>query len=771
MEKRTLRRECFEFEEWLADPAACTLVRLDDPSGASVKLEPKTMEVLSLLAARSGEVVAQEELERTVWAGVVVTSQSVYQSIAQLRRALGDEARNSRYIDTVPRRGYRLKVPVRWREHDRAVPDPAPTVVRDPVQRRPWLPALLGSAAVALLMVAAGWYLSREDSMTRPPAIAVLPLRDLGNDVSLGYLAESLAEELTHALGAVAGLRVSARPSAAALAPIGDDPRRIGEALGVTHLLRGSLRRDGERVRVVVTLIDTREGYQAWSHTYERPGSGLSGLPADIAGAVARELRLVLGTAPGIGGSRVATRNPTAYDYYMLGQQRYAERSPFALEEAERYFEQSIEADPAFAAAYAGLANVYIAEYYYADRSLGEVVARMEPLLDRALELDPEYGPARAMRGWVALETGDLEAAIRSLTAAIQRAPNFARAQLWLGMALSADGQFQRSLVPLRQAVQLDPMNFIVHVREGIVLDMLGRRSEAAATAERAVTLAPGHPNPRWLVALLASSQGDLPATIREYERALELAPERADLRTQLGTLYLDAGRENEARAAFAAAVGNARGSESYLAARAWLALIEGRKSDLVDVAESLASVDPRNGFLLARAGDLLVLADRPREALALYDRSLAVLPSGMPFKDLWQLRWGAESSGLLRAAALLATGERTRAESVLARYARMLDRLESEGLEPLGPAIPAGLRRRAAWGPGRCPRRTRARPASRLVPHLVGGPRSRPRFAARVSRIPPVAGRGVRQTNGGIPSVVSAQCSNRPPILDGEWR
>jgi hypothetical protein len=95
--------------------------------------------------------------------------------------------------------------------------------------------------------------------------------------------------------------------------------------------------------------------------------------------------------------------------------------------------------------------------------------------------------------------------------------------------------------------------------------------------------------------------------------------------------------------------------------------------------------VDPNNGFLLARAGDLLVLADRPREALALYDRSLAALPSGMQFRDLWQLRWGMESSGLLRAAALVATGERSRAESALASHARMLDRLEGEGLSHWG--------------------------------------------------------------------------------------
>jgi tetratricopeptide (TPR) repeat protein len=199
------------------------------------------------------------------------------------------------------------------------------------------------------------------------------------------------------------------------------------------------------------------------------------------------------------------------------------------------------------------------------------------------------------------------------------------------------------------------------------------------------VTLAPAHPNPRWLVALLNSSTGDLPATIREYERALELAPERSDLRAQLGTLYLDAGRLAEARATLVAAAGDARGSESYLLARAWLALVDGRPAELAQLAESLGSVDPRSGFLIARAGDLLVLAGRPREALALYDRSLAALPSGMPFRDLWQLRWGAEMSGLLRVAALIASGERTRAESALASHARLLDRLESDGLSHWG--------------------------------------------------------------------------------------
>ena len=241
--------------------------------------------------------------------------------------------------------------------------------------------------------------------------------------------------------GQVDGLRVVARNSAGAAQAINPDPRSIAEQLDVTHVLEGSVRRVEGRIRVMATLIDGKTGYHEWSRSFERPAASLRRLPTDIAGTVANALRLVLVGDAGVGGSRLGTRNPTAYDYYMLGQQRAAERTAFSLAEAERYFQQATEADSEFAAAYAALADTYIAEYFYANRARAEAFELASPLLERALELDHRFGPARALQGLITLESGDYPGAARELTEAADLAPNHAKTQLWLGGAWFAQGR------------------------------------------------------------------------------------------------------------------------------------------------------------------------------------------------------------------------------------------------------------------------------------------------------------------------------------------
>ena len=189
----------------------------------------------------------------------------------------------------------------------------------------------------------------------------------------------------------------------------------FAEQLGVTHVLEGSVRRVEGRVRVMATLVDGRTGYHEWSRSFERPAANLLRLPTDIAGSAASALRLVLVGNAGVGGSRLGTRNPTAYDYYMLGQQRAAERTGFGLAEAERYFQQALEADAQFAAAYAALADVHVAEFYYANRPRSEAFELATPSLERALELDAKFGFARALQGLIALELGDYPRAAEEL--------------------------------------------------------------------------------------------------------------------------------------------------------------------------------------------------------------------------------------------------------------------------------------------------------------------------------------------------------------------
>ncbi len=673
----------FRVGDWVADPSRDVLAR----GAQQVKIEPKSMEVLVLLARRAGEVVPQAELESQVWRGLVVTSQSVYQSVGQLRRVLGDNPRTPQYIETVPRRGYRLVATVTWvqQHHADAVTEPmeSPAAVAPQRHGRRWplaLAAILGLIAITLT----GWRQWPWKFPHRGESVAVLAFEDLSADGSEAYLANLLVEELTTALGQVEGLKVTARDSARIAARGGSDVAEIGEQLDVDHVLRGSVRRVGDRIRVVAVLVETGTDFEKWTRTFERPAASIARLPADIAGAVAGAVGLALVGDPGVRGSRVGTRNPTAYDYYMLGQQRFNERTAFALEEAERYFQLAVETDPAFAAAYVALADVHIAEFYFANRQLTETLDLMLPLVDEALEIDPAFGPAHAVRGWAAIERGDFAQARLDLARAIELSPNDAKAHMWLGNAFFADARPREALDALNRALELDPLNFIIQIRQALVLDALGRNEAAVEAATRAVTLAPKHPNPHWTLALIATSRGDLPRAIAHYEAALALDPSRSDLRIQMATLLLDVGNESAARHELAEAARLAQSSHSYLTARAYEALLAGDPRQLAAVAESLASVDPNNRYLVMDAANFMTLAGQHEHAIELFSRVLGEHPDSI-LNDLWMIRWGLETAPVCLAWSYAAAGRSTEIEQLLGRFNRFLVDAQQRGIRYWG--------------------------------------------------------------------------------------
>lgn len=673
--------------EWTADPSRDVLER----GGTSVKIEPKAMEVLVFLANRPGAVVAQRDLEAAVWRDVIVTPQSVYQAIAQLRRVLGDDARQPRYIETVPRRGYRLVAPVQWIEEQ-----PAPvaaarqaeaaiekTPATGPPRDRRWL-AAAGFVLLLAATLAGAALMQRSTEPGAPKSIAVLTFQNGADAADSSYLGEAITEELVNALGQVEGLRVLARNSTRAAEKISTDPREVAEQLGVTHVLEGSVRRVEGRVRVMATLVDGRTGFHEWSRSFERPAANLLRLPTDIAGSAASALRLVLIGNAGVGGSRLGTRNPTAYDYYMLGQQRAAERTGFGLAEAERYFQQALEADAQFAAAYAALADVHVAEFYYANRPRSEAFDLATPLLERALELDAQYGFAHALQGLIALELGDYPRAAEELTQAAALAPNEAKTQLWLGGAWFAQGRLERALAAFDRGLELDPLNFILHGRRAVLLQSMGRPAEADESVTRAVTLAPRHPNPRWALALLANWRGDTRQSIAHYESALALDGARSDLRLELGQRLLEAGDRAAARAAFAMAARQARASALYLEAVAYQAIESGGFAELTALAESMASIDATNLFHLRDAAGLMLLGGDPGKAATLYERATAINRAAT-LNDVRDLCSGTFHAASQLAVAYQATGRDADATRVLAEQAAFIDQAEAWGLRCWG--------------------------------------------------------------------------------------
>lgn len=530
----------FRIGDWKVNPALDEISR----DGRKVKLEPRMMRLLCCLASRPAVVVSLAELLDQVWPGVVVSQSSVYQAVAQLRRELGDAEAEPRYIATVARKGYRLVAEVRYDAE--AAPDAAASPAAQARGRRPLLAALgiLGAVAVA----AAVYFLPvREQAVAAVPAIAVLPFDDLSADASNAVFCEGLTDEVLNSLARVQKFRVIGRNSSARFAGGGHDPREIGDELGVSHVLEGSVRRAGNRVRVSAQLISTRDGFQVWANSYDRPAQDAIGLQSQIARAVVDALAVQLTPESGERLDQGPTAQLNAYDLYLLGRHQQLQRTAEALERAIAHHRAAIEADPQFALAYAGLADAEMARYYYAGVPLEETATRVQAAVDEALRLDPELAEAYAAWGVLLTEQWRTDEAISALKRAIAINSNYGEAYLRLGAAYEYDGQPRAALEIYDQVLALDPLHTVLHVRRCLTLQNLGRYADAEIACARGFELQPDIPNALWARGLNALAQGDLAAAVRHYEAALARAPARTDIRAELVVVLLDLGLHERA--------------------------------------------------------------------------------------------------------------------------------------------------------------------------------------------------------------------------------
>ncbi len=298
----------FRLGDWRVDPEGLTLCQ----GGDSQRLDARHMRLLLHLARRAGEVVSVEELLDQVWAGVVVGSDSVYQAVAALRRALGDDPRRPVYLATAPRQGYRLllppsadtaSIPAEPRAEPPTTPETRPGA---PVRRGRWAPALVVLALLALLLGLAWRFApptgpnAGQTSGIAPqrPGVAVLPFLDLTEAMDQEYFADGMTEQLIERLGKQPGLRVPARSLVFAYKGQGTPVATIAQALHVAYVLEGSVRRSGATVRVSAQLVRADTGFVVWSESYDRPLSGQLRVQDEIAAEVVRALQASLGPTP-----------------------------------------------------------------------------------------------------------------------------------------------------------------------------------------------------------------------------------------------------------------------------------------------------------------------------------------------------------------------------------------------------------------------------------------------------------------------------------------
>ncbi|MDX1518447.1 MAG: winged helix-turn-helix domain-containing protein, partial [Woeseiaceae bacterium] len=323
--------------------------------GNDIHVKPKSMAVLVQLAAANGDVVTRNRLFDSVWPNCDVSDDVLTHSIVELRKALGDSARDPRFIETIPKSGFRLVAPVSPCSEQ---------PVLAPRRRLPLRPASL-VAVIAFLGIAAllsfrgpGGDNPADANAARVPSVAVLPFVDLSENQDQGYFVDGLSEEMINRLTRIDGLQVTGRTSSFYFKGRNEDLRSIGARLGVGHILEGSVRRSGDRLRVTAQLVDLRDGFHVWSDTFDRNPADIFQIQDDIAEAVARALSIRLSVGD-LGTLEGGTRNVDAFEAVLQGNALALEFDAASVLRSIELYRRAVELDPEFGLAWERLANIY----------------------------------------------------------------------------------------------------------------------------------------------------------------------------------------------------------------------------------------------------------------------------------------------------------------------------------------------------------------------------------------------------------------------------
>jgi TolB-like protein/DNA-binding winged helix-turn-helix (wHTH) protein/Flp pilus assembly protein TadD len=533
--------------------------------GLKVKLQERPLQILALLLENPGEVVTREELRQQLWPAdtFVDFDHSVNTAINKLRESLGDSAESPRFIETLPRHGYRFighVEPVRAirtpqaveafhsapaesglslvPEQSPAVPAPVvaehpPMAVKDGRERRRRLPivAVGGLAAVVVfgalfalnvaslrsrLLSSAG--AGHGTPLPKIESIAVLPFENLSDDPKQEYFADGMTDELITTLGQISALRVISRQSVMRYKGSKKPLPEIGRELHVDAVLEAAVRRSGDRVRITVQLVRTNPERQVWAQTYQRDLGDVLALQSEVARAIASQIRIRLTPQENVrlAGSRPV--NPEAYRLYLQGRYYFFKRTLPAFHKSIQLFQQALEKDPNSALAYAGLSESYAVLPFYGVALPREAFPKARAAALKALELDNTLAEAHAALGNVLFYYDwDWPAAESELKRAIELNPNYAVAHHWYSEYLSAMGRHEQAIAEARRAQEIDPVSPLMVAIE-CEADFNARRDDEA---------------------------------IKQCRKALDLDPNLGLAHNILGWAYLRKGMYEEAMAQF----------------------------------------------------------------------------------------------------------------------------------------------------------------------------------------------------------------------------
>jgi eukaryotic-like serine/threonine-protein kinase len=362
-------------------------------------------------------------------------------------------------------------------------------------------------------------------SANAPASIAVLPFANLSADPENEYFGDGLAEEIINALAQVAGLKVIARTSAFSFKGKNVDVRHIAQALGVTHVLEGSVRRAGDRIRVTTQLIAAADSTQLWSERYDRPMTDVFAMQDDIAYAITDALKDKLRGA--LAGRRHYTPRLAAYETFLQGRAHLAQFTPDAWNRAKGHFEQAIALDAGYADPHAELALGYFISGMHGILPMHEVAPFVRAEVDRALALNPADQRPRFLLGAIALADEYDWKAAESHFAASMAATDVSAHARWIYSSLYLRGfaTFEESAAEMGRAVQQDPLNASWHAIWAAHLIDAGRFDQAIDEALRATELEPNYFVAQQLLGEAYWASGRRNEAMPALERGYHLAP------------------------------------------------------------------------------------------------------------------------------------------------------------------------------------------------------------------------------------------------------
>jgi TolB-like protein/DNA-binding winged helix-turn-helix (wHTH) protein/Flp pilus assembly protein TadD len=551
---------------------------------ARLRIRGRPIDILLILVASPGEVVTRDQLRSRLWPAdtFVDFDHGLHSAVNRLREALGDSADNPRFIETLPRRGYRFIAPVTVLRNAAqsavpvaspvAVAEPEGPVVLPPVSSATLVPPVplpppapvarsrIGFPAIALALattlVVGGLVFWRSRPMTGAGGkmtIAVLPFENLSGDPQQDYFSDGFTEEMITELGMLEPDRlvVIGRTTSMLYKNAKKTVGQIGQELGATYLLDGSVRRSGNRVRIAAQLVETAGMTNLWTESYERDVTDVLAIQSEVARQIARSLTLAL--TPSAKPSKAANSSSfAAYELYMRGRFFREQATEDGARKAIEYYERAIAIDPNYAAAYAGIADAYrlLGAPGWEVDSPSTLLPRAKTAAERALALDPASPEAHAVVAMIKFNYDwDLAGAEREIKEALRLNPSFAQAHQYDSGVLMTMKRPDEAIAAAQRAMELDPLAATASTSLGVRYYYANRCAEAIAAFTKTLETTPGFAVAHWGLGQCYRMQKRFPEQIEQLRSAVQLSGNSAYMRAHLAYGYAVAGDRDQANA------------------------------------------------------------------------------------------------------------------------------------------------------------------------------------------------------------------------------